>query len=498
MAQTSAYRLAVIADTPVLYVPCDDDGTGGLVERKSLNLVTANNTPTAPADFNDGWTFNGTDEYLSMAAGDTDNVAGWVGATGAFSIELWFKQNNGWSGTNVRKLFRWGPYGFYIDFYGFPAQADAYLRAGFYDVSSNEHSIEEYGSWLNDAWHHVVVTFDRPTLNLYVDGNLVQTESRDFDIHITGTGGDSFAIGEDGPFSASYFPGSIDDVAIYNYALTETQIDAHFVASKTEITDTEPDIADPSGPGPRQPPEGIASSFHASWDTLTQFAHEVHVDLTVMNEPTVNDLYFWALQCSFYDASDNFIGGGHTGLQWNEDHPNNNAVNWGGYDDMSVELSGTTSSFPSTPGNVNTRDYDWDEGATYSFRIWISAEGEISASVNGDLIRTLYCPGAVKLGGFTMWSEVFAQCSDPSAAVKWTNMRILDESDVEQLEEQFSVNYQAEVDDGCLNTNTYEYNRSIRQQTNTTRITPQDAVLVLQAVVSDGGSASGVGFIPIA
>lgn len=495
MAQTSEYRLAVIADTPVFYAPLDE--AAAPEERKTGAILEEVNTPTGATAFDSGWSFNGTDECLLGPATDFDQVAGYIGVNGEFSLELWMKQNNGWSGDNNRVLVRWGGYGIFIRMYGFPAQTDAYMIGGFYSPDAAERNAEEYGTWMDNNWHHIVVTFARPTLKLYIDGNLVQTETRDFDVQITDTESDFIGIGRDGPFTQNHFPGTIDDVAIYNYELTEAQIDAHFVADRTEITDDEPEIGDPPGGSPRQPPEGIASSFHCAWDTVTEFAKEVHVDFTCMVEPTVDDLYFWALQCSFYDASDNELGGAHTGLQWNSSHPENNAVNWGGYDNLSVELPGSVSQFPSTPDNDNTRDYLWNVGQTYHLRIWVSDPGEISASIDGELIRTLICDDTVKLGSYTMWSEIFAQCSDPSVTVKWENMRIINMSDDEVLETEFFINYQAEENDGCLNTNTYEYNESIRQQTNTTRITPQDAILVLQAVEATGGQF-GVGFIPIA
>lgn len=501
---TSAYRAAVIGDTPVLYCPLDDDGTGGLLERKTGDLLTAVNAPTAPSAFDDGWTFNGTDEYLEMAAGDTDDVAGWIGATGEFSLECWVRQNNGWSGANVRKIFRWGPYGLFLHVYGFPAQADAYMVAGFYDALAADKVVEEYGAWLDNAWHHVVVTFARPTLNLYIDGNLVQTESRDFDIHITGTGGDSFAIGRDGPFDASYFPGSIDDVAIYNYALTETQIDAHLAASKTETGGDDPTLDDPPGDAPREPPEGIASSFHCGWDSTfgpdDGLVKEMSVDLTVVNHPSlsVEDVYFWAMQADFYGATglDDPLGGAHVGLQYNPLHPNNHAVNFGGYDEGSVELPGSESDFPSTPDNDNTRDYDWETGVTYSLRIWIPEEGHIMASIDGVEIRELFRDGTEFLYANSVWSEVFARCIDPAVSVRWSNFQVVDSLAQTHVEDTFVLNYQEEAADGCPNTNTAASGLSLVQRTNTTRINQDGAVLVLtEAAASEDGA--GVGFIPI-
>lgn len=504
MAQTSNYRLAVIDDMPVFYAPLDESSAPK--DRKSGAVLEEVNGPTGATSFDSGWTFNGTDECLLVAATDLDQVAGYIGVTGEFSLECWFKANDGWTPEGRRYGFRWGGYGVFISFYGFStSDQTGYVQGGFYDPDAAERNVEEHGTWFNNAWHHVVVTFDRPTLSLYVDGNLVQQETRDFEVQITDTESDFLGIGREGPFSSGFFPGSVDDVAIYNYALTETQIDTHFAASRTEKTDTEPDIDDPPGGSPRTPPEGIASSFHATWNT--DFGDEdglvisASVDLTVLVEPQVDDLYFWALQCSFYDDEGTLYGGAHTGLQWNSSHPDNKAVNWGGYDTDQVELSGSESEFPSTPGNDNTRDYEWTVGETYTFVIELENIGiatVATATVNGELIRGLFLPPEVnRIGDLIMWSEVFAQCSDPSVTVKWTNMTVTDVNEVEYEETEFKLNYQAEENNGCLNTNTFEYNRSIRQQTNTTRTNPQDAILTLQEIEVGDSGAFGVGFIGI-
>lgn len=475
---TSAYRTAIINDTPVFYSPLDE--ASNPTDRKSLAVLEAVNGPTGASSFSSGWAFNGTDQCLLAAAPALDQVAGWIGATGKFSLELWFKQDNGWGGANVRFAVRWGGYGIFLRFYGFPSpDQTGYVIGGFYSDDAQERKAEKHGTWFNDAWHHAVITFDRPTLSLYVDGALVQTDTRDFDVQITDTGSNFIGIGRDGPFSSGFFPGSVDDVAIYNYALTGSQISAHFAASKTETVGDDPALADPSGPAPRQPPEGIASSFHAWWDTVIEddvLHKEFLVDLRVLKQPTVTDLYFWALQCSFLAdmSTPVVVGGAHTGLQWNSAHPGSKAINWGGYDQYNVLLTGSVSSFPSTPANANTRDFTWIVGQTYRFRIWIPGPDLVAASVDGVLIRELDVPGVEWLTSPTMWSEVFAECSAPSVLVSWSNFRAIDDAatPATSSEHAFFLSYQSELNDGCPNTNTYEYGNSIRQETNVTRITP--------------------------
>ena len=74
-----------------------------------------------------------------------------------------------------------------------------------------------------NEWNHIVCTYNNPTVNIYVKG-FPALESH---THISGgvldSTGDTFKIGY---FSGSYFNGSIDDVMIFNQALTPEQIKA--------------------------------------------------------------------------------------------------------------------------------------------------------------------------------------------------------------------------------------------------------------------------------
>jgi hypothetical protein len=82
----------------------------------------------------------------------------------------------------------------------------------------------------DSTWHYVAVVFDSTnTANFYVDGNLVDV--------ITGPGPVRSAaqfdlmIGRNPTNPAEeFFNGSIDEVAVYNYELPDTQIAAHYAA----------------------------------------------------------------------------------------------------------------------------------------------------------------------------------------------------------------------------------------------------------------------------
>jgi hypothetical protein len=86
-------------------------------------------------------------------------------------------------------------------------------------------------SWVNGvtpvddgAWHHVAATYDGASIKLYVDGNLDASVAGSGTIP---TGVDGVTIGSRYPYpvvSPTRFAGSIDELAIYNRALTRQEV----------------------------------------------------------------------------------------------------------------------------------------------------------------------------------------------------------------------------------------------------------------------------------
>ena len=75
----------------------------------------------------------------------------------------------------------------------------------------------------DDTWHNFIVTRENDTFNIFVDGELDETSS------FSGFAGDlgvnrQIHIGRFGDLSTWYFNGSIDEVRIYNRALSADEI----------------------------------------------------------------------------------------------------------------------------------------------------------------------------------------------------------------------------------------------------------------------------------
>lgn len=75
------------------------------------------------------------------------------------------------------------------------------------------------------AYHHLVVTNNGTTTTFYVDGAQVQQTAQ---AHAASTS--AWRIGRDATGSTFFWPGTLDDVAVYSTVLTPTQVATHYAA----------------------------------------------------------------------------------------------------------------------------------------------------------------------------------------------------------------------------------------------------------------------------
>jgi hypothetical protein len=161
-------------------------------------------------------TFDGLAEYV-----DTQNP--FLEGRGAFSLEYWVKPTM--RATQGNRI-------------GIVGQNDA-IEYGFIDPNTiqiwtpNGGSLNTTYSFPDNEWHHVATIADGTNLRTYYDGVLA------------GTGGSATAnygnstfnvnIGGGGVFdgSGNFFPGQIDEVAIFDKAIPAARVAAHYAAGKS-------------------------------------------------------------------------------------------------------------------------------------------------------------------------------------------------------------------------------------------------------------------------
>lgn len=164
--------------------------------------------------------FGNPDSAYYFNGNDYINLPNNVGYTSEVSAFAWFKR----LGT---------PTGGYHIIFGDQyleisiPESTGQIRTGIYTTSRY---VNNHGSGLTDGnWHHVGITFDGLTKRSYIDGVLVGSDSG-----IVGSLKYSFTnrrIGQFGTYNY-YANGKIDDVKIYDYALSSQEINQLFVDEK--------------------------------------------------------------------------------------------------------------------------------------------------------------------------------------------------------------------------------------------------------------------------
>jgi len=201
--------------------------TSGQGNHGNLKPGPAPNYPTwVDGKFGKALSFDGVDDYVDIPYN--------FGQPNELTIELWFKTTEAswdtiFGQTNIQP----------------PSAASAYisvfaikdtgvLRAELWTGSRQE--ISTSFSVRDGNWHHAVMVGNVNIQSLYVDGQLIGsrngTISQDWWLYsFIGTGFDDTGRG----FPAQtwhYFNGLIDEVRIYNRALSEEEIRAHFLGAR--------------------------------------------------------------------------------------------------------------------------------------------------------------------------------------------------------------------------------------------------------------------------
>jgi hypothetical protein len=220
-----------------------DEVTSGRVAYWRMDSVSGTTTPGTPADatlvngaalgagrFSNGIALDGTNDYVQVA----DHAALNFG-TGSFTVALWFRAT---TNDPLRLINKWnGPaqQGWVIDVNSTNGgtAAAGHLRARLDDSASDDTRNLDFsvdaslGSRLNQ-WNHVAMVVNRSsapgTVQLYYNGNALGT-ARSLPSGF-GSVSNTFALGI-GTIPTSlgkYFAGGVDEVALYNRALSQTEV----------------------------------------------------------------------------------------------------------------------------------------------------------------------------------------------------------------------------------------------------------------------------------
>jgi hypothetical protein len=212
----SAYYDAVMASQPLAYWRLDESGGTlasdhqGTYDGTYIASPTLGATGAIAGDPDAAVSFDGASQFVDVPYSVGLNPA-------TFSVEAWAEPSGGdgaYRGVIASRtypqgwaLYAGGDWEFWIN-----------SGAGMLVLSG--------GSVVDNCWTHLVATFDGTTASLYVDGSLV--DSATVDAYQPQTI-NALTIGQSQPASNFWFPGTIDEAALYGRALSAVEVQNHYL-----------------------------------------------------------------------------------------------------------------------------------------------------------------------------------------------------------------------------------------------------------------------------
>jgi glucose/arabinose dehydrogenase/PKD repeat protein len=218
---SSSYSSTIMANAPLSYWRLGETSGTTAVDQTGAHSGTYFGGPTLGVagaivgDANTAVTLNGTSQYVTVPDSTPFRFAG----TAPFSVEVWFKHTA--DSTYRRVISAENSSGLGWQIYSQSASW-GFVRSG----AGGSAEVSD-GTPAGSGWIHTVATYDGTTMRLYKNGvempaSLTSTQSLPSDT--------TFVIGRYGGANVSQFNGSIDEPAVYNYALTAAQVAAHYAA----------------------------------------------------------------------------------------------------------------------------------------------------------------------------------------------------------------------------------------------------------------------------
>ena len=189
------------------------------------------NGPTLTSDrfsnTNGAYLFNGAGDNISVPASNS------IQPLNALSVSVWFYSNNNsnqWQPIVCKFLSNSFPYNSFYLGTGTPNP----VNGKWYGVISDGSSISQNAiskTTTTNAWVMLTFTYDGSNINTYINGVLEASNSFSGNI---GYNAGSLYIGYNG-LAGQYFNGKIDDITIYNRAISQNEITNMYNNTTTSI-----------------------------------------------------------------------------------------------------------------------------------------------------------------------------------------------------------------------------------------------------------------------
>lgn len=205
-----------LGQTPIFHLPMN--GNANDISGNGLHGVVnaATLTTDRMGNANSAYEFNGTSSNIMLPFSSLYNIP----SNGQFTLSAWILpfSSNSTKALVVRSDFNTD---FYLSMWNYGLYIlsnkamSGYANNNFLVGSS---TFAEFG-----CWHHLAVTYNNGIWVLYVDGKM-EAQDNSQTKFITQSATAPIGIGRKGAASGDYFNGKIDDVRMYNSALTLAQV----------------------------------------------------------------------------------------------------------------------------------------------------------------------------------------------------------------------------------------------------------------------------------
>jgi fibronectin type 3 domain-containing protein len=228
-----------------------DEGTGAIAADATGNgnVGTLTNGPswTTAGKYGGALSFDGSNDFVLV------NHSASLNLTNAMTLEAWVYPTSaagGWHAIIQKEVDA-----YFLHSSGTGAPLDPTAGGTFsgqlsYFAASSPMTL--------NAWNHVAVTWDGSIMRLYVNGAAAATQTRGGTLQSTTA---PLRIGGNSPY-AEMFQGRIDEVRIYNRALTQAEVQSDM---NSPITPAGPDTTPPANPSGLAATAASATQVNLSW-----------------------------------------------------------------------------------------------------------------------------------------------------------------------------------------------------------------------------------------
>jgi fibronectin type 3 domain-containing protein len=268
-----------------------DEGAGGVVTDASGNGhfgTIAGASWTTSGRFGGALSFNGTNASVDLGGLGTFYRT-------AFTLEAWVQKQTA-TKNDVTVLGTWT-----ANETGGPMIWVDHL-ATHYQLTMNQGLSNYLDSGQNPvagAWQHLAVTFDGTTARFYING----TEVANRTVSVSIGSSNSWRVGAYGSTPTGFFDGLIDEVRVYNRALSAVDVQADMNQPVSALTG--PDTTPPSAPGTLGATGGsgqVSLTWGAATDNIAVTKYDVYRSTTAGFTPDASNRIAQPTGTSYTDS----------------------------------------------------------------------------------------------------------------------------------------------------------------------------------------------------